>query len=302
MLIEALQTRTKVPQQTLEALAASASRRYKIYTIPKRDGSPREICHPSKPLKAVQRWLSRNVLRNFPIHPSATAYEKDCSIRHNAEVHAGSKYTVRMDFKDFFPSFTGGDISYYLHHMSKIYNINLTERDIDFCVKIFTRHDRLTIGAPSSPKLTNVMLFDFDSNIARYALENNVIYTRYADDIFISGFNKDAVSLAELHVRGVVSDHRRPLLRLNEEKTRHLSRAGHREVTGLVITPNGKVSLGRERKRQIRTMIYLALVKKLNVSEVERLKGLIAFASDAEPDFIATLSKKFEIDVAARFR
>lgn len=297
MLVEALQARSKVSSATLNALAASASKRYKVYTIPKRDGSPREICHPSRTLKAVQRWLMRNLLSVAPTHPSAMAYEKGRNIRQNAMAHAGSSYTLRLDFENFFPSFTSSSIEYFLRKLSLENNLSLTENDIQFSVKIFTRLGRLTIGAPSSPKLSNVMLFDFDEIVSDYAIENNLIYTRYADDIFISGFASSGMRAAEEFVRSVVENHERPVLKINNAKTKHLSRKGHRSITGLVITPSGDVSIGRERKREIKTLTFLALSKKLPPLELARLKGLLAFANDTEPKFTAALSKKFQTDV-----
>lgn len=297
MLIEALQARTRVSSVTLNALAASASKRYKVYTIPKRDGSPREICHPSKTLKAVQRWLTRNLLSVAPTHFSATAYEKGRSIRENAMAHAASNYTLRIDFADFFPSFTSVSIEHFLRALSISNNLDLSHDDIDFATRIFTRFGKLTIGAPSSPKLSNVMMFDFDEAISGYAVDNNLIYTRYADDIFISGFQTPEMKAAEEFVRSVVERHDRPKLNINSSKTKHLSKKGHRSITGLVITPSGDVSIGRDRKREIRTLTFLALNKKLSPSDLGRLKGLLAFVSDVEPKFVVALSRKFQIDV-----
>lgn len=297
MLLEQLHSRTGVSLGTLEALAASASKRYKVYTIPKRDGSPREICHPSKTLKAVQRWLVRGLLNHLPVHDCATAYEKNRSIVDNAQRHADSIFTIRVDFSDFFGSFDIQSILQYLRNSPEIVSFDLTEVDLSFATRIFCRNGRLTIGAPSSPKITNIMMFQFDSIMSDYANRNNLVYTRYADDIFISSYKKNQIKDAELFIREQILRHQLPKLCINEKKTIHLSRSGHRSVTGLVITPDGDVSLGRSRKREIKTLIYLSLNHKLDDLQQSRLIGLIAFARDVEPSFIDAMSKKFEIDV-----
>lgn len=297
MLIERISARTRVPVTSLSAIARNASRRYKVYLIPKRNGGMREISHPSKPLKAVQRWLTRNILKLAPVHASATAYRKGASIKANADVHVGSAYTLRMDFSNFFPSFDAASVALFLKDILEKNDVDHVQSDIEFLVKIFCRNGQLTIGAPSSPSLTNAMMYKFDEFISDFCLSNDVIYTRYADDMFFS------CSVAEKldALQGVVESHvatlEQPRLQLNASKTIHLSKAGHRTVTGLVLTPQGKVSLGRDRKREIKSMVFRMTKKTLEPHDVGRLKGLIAFANDVEPAFVARLSQKFDFDV-----
>lgn len=66
-------------------MVRTASHHYKTYAIPKRDGGTRTIEHPSKKLKALQRWLLTNVLEGLPVHPAAMAYKKGISIFDNAK-------------------------------------------------------------------------------------------------------------------------------------------------------------------------------------------------------------------------
>lgn len=299
MLIEVIATRTKVPVETLEKIAASASRRYREYPIPKRTGGTRLISHPSRTLKALQRWLARNLISVAPVHDAATAYQKGRSIRENALRHAGSSFTLRLDFREFFPSFDAASIEPFIAETAAAAQLQLTAKDMDFVLRILCRNGRITIGAPSSPKITNAMMFSFDQEMAGYASENNLVYTRYADDLFISSFVPDVLIEAEDFVRELALRHRRPALIINEKKTLHLSRAGHRSVTGMVLTPEGKISLGRDRKREIKSLVHSATVNKLNPVERARLSGLIAFAHDVDPDFIGALVKKYGIDIVS---
>lgn len=299
MLIEMIAARTKVPVETLEKIAASASRRYREYLIPKRTGGSRLISHPSRTLKALQRWLARNIIATAPVHDAATAYQKGRSIRQNALRHAGSAFTLRLDFTDFFPSFDAPSIKAFLLETVNSNSLPLDDRDIDFVLRILCKDGRATIGAPSSPKLTNAMMYSFDECVSRYANSKSLIYTRYADDIFISSFTPNALADAEAFVRKVSADHVRPRLKINDNKTLHLSRAGHRSVTGLVLTPEGKLSIGRERKREIKSLVHSATHNKLNPVDRARLSGLIAFAHDVEPDFISSLVRKYGIDITS---
>ena len=297
MLIEAISTRTKVPVASLRKIAASASRRYFEFTIQKRDGTERLIAHPSRPLKALQRWIARNVVGLAPVHPAATAYAKGSKISRNAELHAATKFTTRLDFREFFPSFDSVSVGEFFRKISADNSLNFSDDDINFATKIVCRSGRLAIGAPSSPKITNAMMFEFDTLVAGEAANLNAVYTRYADDIFLSGFDFLIVRQLEEKIRKIVDDQKAPKLVLKEEKTLHLSRAQHRSVTGLVITPDGAVSIGRARKREIKTLVHLGLHDKLKAGDRARLAGLIAFVSDVEPLFLIALSRKFSVDV-----
>jgi RNA-directed DNA polymerase len=92
-----------VTTRFIAAFAQGASHAYKTYSIRKKDGGFRTIDHPSKQLKAMQRWLLSYLLNSLPVHPAAMAYQKKKSIFDNASLHAGSHYLLRMDCKDFFP-------------------------------------------------------------------------------------------------------------------------------------------------------------------------------------------------------
>lgn len=141
------------------------------------------------------------------------------------------------------------------------------------------------------------MMFDFDCSVDEICKPRRVVYSRYADDIFLSGNNKAVLNQCVQMVRLQVQTHRVPQLRLKEEKTLHLSKANHRSVTGLVLTPQGSVSIGRDRKREIKTLIHLAVQGSLNFEQRKYISGLIAFCNDVEPDFVARINQKFGIDV-----
>ena len=185
MLVDAIASRTKVPAAKLWQIAANASRRYHEFSIQKRDGTPRIIAHPSRPLKALQRFLARNIYGLAPVHRAAAAYVKGSNIRANAAQHAGSKFTVRLDFADFFPSFDSESVKAFTKELCEQSSIPLSVEDLTFISNIVCRNGCLPIGAPSSPKITNAMMFKFDCSVERICNPMQIIYSRYADDIFL---------------------------------------------------------------------------------------------------------------------
>ncbi len=293
MLIDLISAATRLDRERLLYIAANASKRYKIYTIPKRTGGERTIAHPARDLKALQRLIANSLLKKYPVHPSATAYKAGSSIKKNAEQHVGSRYTNRHDFKDFFPSLKRQLVANFLQLNPMAGRFVLDDKDINFITNIVCRYDQLTIGAPTSPILSNVLLFDFDTKLHEACLERGITYTRYADDIFFSSYAPNVLVDTEGLIKSTLKKSKLSTLRINPEKSAYLSKKGVRRVTGLVLTPSGSVSIGRDRKREIKALVFKHTAGDLSLEDLWRLRGLIAFSLDAEPEFVERLSRKY---------
>jgi len=113
----------------------------------------------------MQRWLNSLAISKLPVHPAAAAYRVNRSIFDNASVHAGSKYLLRMDCEDFFPSITESDIRLLVESRSAIFS-EWDKYDVELFCKLVCRDQRLAIGSPSSPGLSNAICYDMDSQLA----------------------------------------------------------------------------------------------------------------------------------------
>lgn len=293
MLIELLGKTSNIPESKLLSLSLTASRRYKVYTIPKRTGGDRLIEHPSRELKAIQRWIVQALFARFPVHEAATAYRKGTGIRENAERHRQTKFTNRYDFSSFFPSFSQDRVLQYVSEQSKKIGIELTQRDLDFVGNIVCRNGKLTIGAPSSPAITNSMMFEFDHRMHEACQSRGLVFTRYADDIFVSSFEPGKLEGLEALIVKSKRDIPHLRLRLNHQKTAYLSKKYNRKITGVVVTPQHTLSIGRERKKEVKALIHQWIKGDIAPEKFYYLKGLFAFAIDIEPQFEARLVEKY---------
>jgi hypothetical protein len=254
------------------------------------------IEHPSRELKAIQRWIVQALFSRFPVHEAATAYRKGSGIRENAERHRQTKFTNRYDFSSFFPSFSQERILQYVSVQSKSLGIELTQRDLDFVGNIVCRHGRLTIGAPSSPAITNAMMFEFDRRMHEACQAQGLVFSRYADDIFVSSFEPGRLEEVQALILKSKLGIPHLRLRLNHRKTAYLSKKYSRKVTGVVITPQHTLSIGRERKREVKALIHHWIIGEIDAEKFSYLKGLFAFSIDVEPQFEARLAEKYGQD------
>ena len=272
----------------LQKIIRTAPLRYKVFSIPKRKGGLREVAQPAREVKSIQRWLIADLSRTLPLHESATAYRQGASIKDNAARHVDSEYILKMDFRNFFPSILMEDIvSHLVRHCPDEYDSSAMQLIAYVCTWAPRRQRplRLCIGAPSSPLLSNSLLFEFDELIAQHAAEHGAIYTRYADDLTFSTSVPDVLNSFPDMVRDLVGQLAYPRLAINEGKTVFASRAGRRVITGVTITNDHRLSIGRERKRAIRAMYHHMLRGSLDDKGQQELRGLIAFAENIEPGF-----------------
>lgn len=287
----------RLPLSAVRHCVFTAPLRYKTYAIKKRNGKDRTIAQPARDIKLIQRFMVAELLEKMPVHDCAFAYVKGKGIRANAERHCHSSFILKLDFKDFFPSIKPDDLLRRIAHK------------IDFAFSVEDRRAlshlffwkprrsidlQLSVGAPSSPIISNIVMYEFDNRVNDFCISQGISYTRYADDLCFSTTQRNLLCNVHDFVLSLLTEIESPRLVLNSDKTINVSKKYLRTVTGLVITPTGNVSLGRERKRTIRVQVDYYKKGTLPDDEFSILQGWIAYAFDVEPKFINNLLTKLD--------
>jgi retron-type reverse transcriptase len=290
---------TGLPEREIRRIILTAPMRYKVYKIAKRHGGFREIAQPAREVKALQRVLEREFLSKLPVHPAAMAYRKGRSIRDNALTHVENGPILKMDFREFFPSIRPHDWHAYCDDRGIFHDPD--ERAITTNILFFRKKGsivtRLAIGAPSSPHLSNLLMYAFDALVTEKVAKDFVTYTRYADDLTFSAKRTGYLTVVQRAVRESIKEVPWPKLTINESKTVVATTKYHRQVTGLVLTNDQTVSIGHKRKRNLRAAVHRASLGQLTAEEMGRLAGFLAFVNAVEPDFLVRLEKKFGSEV-----
>lgn len=300
MIIEQMCDRFSLIEKEAKSFIESAPNRYKFYKIAKRHGGMREIASPTKALKIIQVWAFNKFLSNLEIHPSAIAYVKGKNIKDFVLPHSNNKYLLKIDFKNFFNSIDGADFLNFLE--DKASYLLCEERqlltNIFFCKnkKSEIKELYLSIGAPSSPFISNIIMINFDNQVSEFCKDNKIIYTRYADDLAFSTNTPNALTNLIKEINTICKNLNYPKkLEINPEKTVFTSRKHNRTLTGLVISNDGKVSIGREKKRNLRTIAHKANLGVLDQESLDKFKGTLAFLLSIDPDFSNYLKQKANI-------
>ncbi len=259
--ITELAQRLKIDEKQLAAIPIT----YQEFQIPKRRKGIRKILAPTAQLKTIQRQILRRILGPFKPHACATGFNRGHSIVSNALPHVGKAAVVRMDLKDFFPSTPADRVQQFFQ------NIGWNKEAATLLTKLCTYKKVLPQGAPTSPKLSNLLNQKLDTRLSRLAEALNASYTRYADDITYSlqedtpGAIRHLVHFTALVVREEGYEvHTREKLYVRRRKDRQV-------VTGLVV--NDHINLPREIRRWLRAVEHHQKTGRTISITPDQLKG-----------------------------
>jgi retron-type reverse transcriptase len=223
---------------------------YTTFNIPKRNGGIRQILAPVEELKKLQKLILRRILGRLPAHDAAHGFEPGRSIVTNARVHVGREVVLRMDLKEFFSSTSATRVEQYFR------TIGWDQSCAALLTKLCTHDGGLPQGAPTSPRLSNLLNTRLDARLAKLAATHHAIYTRYADDLTFS-FDADVEVQSKRLPNTLISFVKQILQQEGYQLHLHAKlkiqrRHDRQRVTGLVV--NEKVQLPRDTRRWLRAV------------------------------------------------
>ncbi|MFH0969340.1 MAG: reverse transcriptase family protein [Patescibacteria group bacterium] len=185
---------------------------YKIIRKTKPDGEIRELREPYEFLKNLQWKINEHILREFPVNGNAFGFSRG-NIRKAIKPHLGAKSIFCVDCKSAFPTVNrehimntlteGWGVRYFSSNRKKYHGkfswytariiADLTTyncSDIQGYDPTYVCRYVLPQGAPTSPKIFDLVCADMDRKLSSLAKNVKGKYTRYADNIFFS-FHKE---------------------------------------------------------------------------------------------------------------
>lgn len=257
-----------------EAVLRAVPVAYHSFQIPKRSGGTRTIHAPDDALKDLQRRILHRLLARLPVHPAVTGFQPRHSIVSNAAHHCGKAVVVQLDIQDFFPATSATRVRRYFQGIG--WNKEASTLLATWC----THGSGLPQGAPTSPRLSNLLNFRLDARLAVLAAKWRAAYTRYADDLTFSFETDDAAAVrAVLYgARSILAD---VGYRLHLKRKCHIRRRHQRQVvTGLVV--NERPRLPREIRRRLRAVEHHLAVGRAATLTRSQLAGWRALESMIE--------------------
>ena len=249
-----------ISAKTLYAVSNNLSKHYRKAKLPKKSGGFRNLSVPDEVLKSIQKQIAEVLLIHSPTSRYAKAYRFGSSTLRNAKHHVGKQVVLKLDILHFFDSIRYSTVK------DKVFPEEIYAEPLRILLTMLCYYkDALPQGAPSSPAITNIILYEFDEQMGQWCQERGIAYTRYCDDITFSG----DFDLAEV-IRFVRLELKKMGFLLNEKKTR-IQRPGQQQtVTGIVV--NEKLSIPADYRRKLRQELFYC--RKFGIQEHLQKIGL----------------------------
>ncbi|HEY6758309.1 MAG TPA: reverse transcriptase family protein [Baekduia sp.] len=265
--------------QGRERRAEDRRLRHYTYAWIARPGGPvRVLEQPKARLKALQRRILRELLAHIPAHDAAYGFVPGRSVVQHAAAHVGAPAILRFDVEDFFVSLPAGRVygifrlggysEAVAHTLTGLCtnsvppgawsDIPIPDGDLRVAHHRLGRRlaaPHLPQGAPTSPLLANLCAFTLDRRMAGLAEQLGATYTRYADDLVLSGDRALARGAARTQgtVAAIVAGEG---LRLNARKTQVMTAATRQRVAGVVV--NAHPNYARDEYDRLKAILHNA--------------------------------------------
>jgi RNA-directed DNA polymerase len=249
------------------------ARHYTEFPVPKPNGEVRIIRPPRRPLRKLQRSLLGIIYKRVQLRTCLHGGIRRRSIVTHASPHVGRFLVATLDIRKFYPSTTP-------EHLAPVFAaIGFLNEASEDLLGLVTLNNELPQGAPTSSLLANLAFASGDTRFIEICSKRRLSYTRYVDDIAISGeddfrdLRADFVKIIESTGYSVA-----------DEKIRFMPKHDRQVVTGLIVNDRMRPTpvFLREIKDDIRLClehgaVFMAEAEGLTVTTLKKkLTGRVA--------------------------
>jgi len=275
---------------------------YKVVYLPKENGDKREICVPDERLKKIQRKINKYILSY--LNPAKNVFGfSGGSINDAINPHLEAKSILCVDFEDAFPSITSDDVFQYLIEGRKVYLRTKNQHPVFFgpdetikqkryhyeygyfswygakiITQLTTFKKKLPQGAPTSPRLFDLICKKLDKELLSLIENVKGKYTRYADNLFFSTEKEKFPRKTKITLLRTIRKYGFEPHKIKEKKIEEKSAL---RMLGLNLI-KGKAHNTRKFKRQLRLSLHhlgWLLDHGLAYEEAwQKVRGQIGFA------------------------
>lgn len=287
-----------------------AQQHYRPVLLPKRGTAGWRLLEVPEPhLRAVQRRLLGQLLNGLPPHAAAFGFAPGRSVVQHAAAHAGQGRVLRLDLSDFFSTVRASRVHALFRTLG--YSTAVCRALTAMCTTATSeawlraeprlgwaqarrlRDAHLPQGAPTSPALANLCAYALDARLAGLAEAFGARYSRYADDLVISGPASLPVRMLSAWVAAVAEDEG---FAVNPRKTRSQGVAQRQSVCGIVV--NERPNLPRDEFDRLKAVLHRCVVDGPARQNRDghpdwrgHLQGRVAWAAQLNPAKAAKLRR-----------
>ena len=228
--------------ETLLLMRLRFDKPYVVFHIKKPSGKERLIEAPAQELKSLLRKLNNYLQSAYFFARSSAAYgfvqqPRNAAVKRNiltnARLHCGKHFLLNIDLKDFFHQVTKTRVTAVFHNPPLSLSFELS----CFLAELTTYNDRLPMGSPTSPALSNFATRALDEELLTFCRSYHITYSRYVDDLSFSTHTGMSAK-TYYSIQDIIG---KQGFRMNMEKIKWMDEADEKIVTGLVLKKKPEV-------------------------------------------------------------
>ncbi|MFZ6647732.1 reverse transcriptase domain-containing protein [Undibacterium sp. TJN25] len=273
----------------------------------------RTIYKPKENLKMYHRFLNLFLFELLPINERAVfSYRKGTGAVNAVKKHKHGRYFFQTDIRSFFQSINSSLARSVILDGANFCAISDVSQHIDRIIELVCIDDSVPVGFPASAPLSNAVLLNFDNEVEKICKNLELEYSRYADDIIISGKDQSSLLGMDEIVQEKLHTFASQKFSINRKKTRFFQVGGKIKILGMMILPNGTISPDTKKKEELETLLHFYLSDKAkfnrmiadrtrtkknlgNIEEAgqEILSGNLNYVDSVDPEYTNKLRRKF---------
>ncbi len=244
---------------------------YRVIKIPKSNGKCRVLHVPTSALRMLQEKVKSHILDRIRPLDCVHGGILGRSVMTNALPHVGKEIVFALDIQDFFPSV-------HPHTVKTIFEgLGFRTGVAEILAAITTWNGQLPQGAPTSTSVANLSMTRVDVRVATLAKRRGFAYTRYVDDLTLSGSAR-LLDFRNLIVRIIEEEG----FCINPKKVRTMHSGERQVVTRLIV--NHKLNIAREQRKQIRQeVVKFSRFPGLRKATIDSVRGRVSWVMSVNP-------------------
>jgi RNA-directed DNA polymerase len=266
-------------------------------------GRTKIILVPNKKLKIFHTFLNLFIFEFLPINENVVfSYRKGFSAYDAVSPHQNSKYFFQTDISSFFASISRELVKNTIlagKHACPVADLDeAIERILDLvCIE-----NALPVGFPSSAPISNAIFYNFDNDFECFCKSSELIYTRYSDDIIISSNTKTNLNKIDAEIEKRLHEYFGSDFHLNQKKSKYFQVGGKIKILGMMILPNGRITIDSGLKRDLEVLLYTYLNDRMKFLALfggeedvglGRVTGYLNYANSVDKEYLDKLRRKF---------
>ncbi len=275
---------------------------YSTFEYRERD-KVRTILKPNKKLKTFHTFLNLFLFEKLPLNERVVfSYRKGFSAYDAVAPHSQSKHFFQSDIRDFFAKIDRSLVRQTIEHGKPFVPIADLDAYIERILDMVCVDDALPLGLPASTAISNTVLKAFDDATEAHSKAIGCTYTRYSDDIIVSGSAREPLETLRVHLAGSLESLYGPRFELNARKTKLFKVAGKINILGLALLPNGRITVDSRVRSEIEVLLHLYLTnREACIARVEgdidkaseRIAGFVNYVNATDQLYLDKLRRKY---------